>query len=55
MAGGFFHFLDFPIVLDCWVENEVFEAWEMLKKLGGGVALRCDRVSWRGEPWRPDL
>ena len=31
-----------------------FGAWEWLKKLRGGVALRCDRVSWRGEPWGPD-
>ena len=28
-----------------------FGAWEGLKKLRGGVALRCDRVSDCGEMW----
>ena len=36
------------------VENGISGAWEGLKKLRGGVALRCDRVSCRGEPWGPD-
>ena len=45
---------DFRDFLDFWVENGVSGAWEGLKKVGGGVALRCDRVSWRGEPWGPD-
>ena len=47
-------FFGFSIFFDFWVENRVFGAWEGLKKLRGGVALRCDRVSWRGEPWGPD-
>ena len=42
------------IFVDFWVENGVVGAWEGLKKVGGGVALRCDRVSDRGEPWGPD-
>ena len=50
----FCNFSDFLYFLDFFVENLVFGAWEVLKKLGGGVALRCDRVSWRGEPWGPD-
>ena len=32
------------------IENGVSGAWEVVKKVRGGVALRCDRVSWRGEP-----
>ena len=40
----------FFIFVDFGVENGVFEAWEVVKKVRGGVALRCDRVSWRGEP-----
>ena len=31
-----------------WVANEVSGAWEVLKKLRGGVALRCDKLSWHG-------
>ena len=48
------HVFDFRDFLDFLVENLVFGAWEGLKKVGGGVALRCDRVSCRGEPWGPD-
>ena len=50
----FYIFSDFRDFLDFWVENGVSGAWEVVKKVGGGVALRCGGVSWRGEPWGPD-
>ena len=37
-----------------WVENGVSEGQEVLKKLPGSGALRCDRISCRGEPRGPD-
>ena len=43
-------FSDFRYFLDFWAENGVSGAWEVVKKVGGGVALRCGGVSWRGEP-----
>ena len=42
------------IFSDFGIKNWVSGAWEGLKKLRGGVALRCDRVSDRGEPGGPD-
>ena len=41
----------FLFFFDFWIENRVSGTWEGLKKIRGGVALRCDKVSWRGEPW----
>ena len=46
----FLHLLDFRDFLDFWVEYGFLGAWEVVKKVGGGVALRRDRVSLRGEP-----
>ena len=36
------------------IEYEVSEDREVLKKLPEGGALRCDRISCRGEPRGPD-
>ena len=40
--------------LDFWVIYGVSGGREVFKKLPGGGPLLCDRVSGRGEPWRPD-
>ena len=44
----FIIFEDFPNLL---AENCVGEAWEVLKKVPGDGALRCDRIWGRGEMW----
>ena len=50
----FSNFSDFPVFCYFGIENGVSEGREVLKKLPGSVALRCDRISCRGEPWGPD-
>ena len=42
------------VFMNLGVESEVVEGREVLKKLPGGGALRCDRVWERFEPWGPN-
>ena len=47
-------FIIFSDFRHLWVKYGVSEGWEVSKKLAGGVALRCDRVSCHKEPREPD-
>ena len=49
-----FNFSDFRVFCYFGVKYGVSEGREVLKKLPGSVALRCDRISCRKEPWGPD-
>ena len=45
---------DFRVFYYLGIEHGVSQGWEVLKKLPGSVALRCDRISSRKEPRGPD-